>query len=504
MSAARARSQRVLRCECGQFVRLDRTLAETRSDPAPAPAPDSELADAFDDEETHMFSSLEDLAAFRSPSGSATTGTSVYDEDDAATRVASSPVNLPPPPTAPPARASSPSSPPARPSSPVQRAPSASNDKPLWYVDLGGTETVEMTIEQLIIARRSGKLGEGALVWRAGMPRWRPIGSLIPAAGSGAPRQTVSPAAPERAKETPMPALGSYERPLATLEFALEKPSAAAPRERPLRSAASAAQPTPPSQPPPRAPTPIPRAPAHKAHSQVGPLPPLAPPPAPAHLAPPAAPAPDAPHAPGASARPMASVSLLMQRSSPLPPPRSPVSSPYAYPWRGQRPRWLSVGIAVLVCVAASAAGAVFVRALKIRRQPLSLSPTPVSVAPAVAPPKQPTNTPPPTAPEVTSSTSVVDIDSLSVEHRAPRVAPRALVPAQPALPPGAPDIDKNTDTSPTDDTSPAPAAAQPAPHKAKSQELPSAAHSNPYTTGSSSDNAAKKPAPSNSDDPGF
>jgi uncharacterized protein DUF4339 len=500
MSAARARSQRVLRCECGQFVRLDRTLAETRSDPAPAPAPDSELADAFDDEETHMFSSLEDLAAFRSPSANATARTSVYEEDDAATRVASSPVHLP----SRPARASSPSSPPARPSSPVQRPSAAPSDKPLWYVDLGGTETVEMTIEQLIIARRSGKLGEGALVWRAGMPRWRPIGSLIPAAGSGAPRQTVPPPAPERAKETPAPGLGSYERPLATLEFALEKPGASSTRERPARTP-SAVKPGPPSQPPPRAPTPIPRAPAHRAHSHAGPLPPLAPPPASvAHPAP--APAPVADPAPAvvASARPMTSVSLLMQRSSPLPPPRSASASPYAYPWRGQRPRWLSVGIAVLICIAASAAGAVFVRALKIRRQPLSLSPTPVSAAPAVAAPKQPTNTPPPTPPEANSSTSVVDIDSLSVEHRAPRVAPRALVPAPPAVPPSTPDIDKNADNSQADDTAPPPAAAQPAPRKAKSQELPSAAHSNPYTTGSSSDNAEKKPAPSNSDDPGF
>src|SRR5450432_1247616 len=139
MSAARARSQRVLRCDCGQFVRLDRTLAESRSDPAPAPAPDTELADAFDDEETHMFSSLEDIAALRPYPNAATARTSIYEEDDAAaTRVASSAVNLPRP-SAPPAR---PSSPARRPTSPAQAAVTAS-DKPLWYVDLGGTETVE-------------------------------------------------------------------------------------------------------------------------------------------------------------------------------------------------------------------------------------------------------------------------------------------------------------------------------------------------------------------------
>jgi GYF domain 2 len=502
MSAARARAQRVLRCECGQFVRLDRALAETRSDPAPAPAPESDLADALDDEEKHMLSSLEEIAALGSGSKAAAR-TSVYEEDDAATRVASSPVNLSSRPSAPPARRSSP---PPRPSSPVQRAASTAADKPLWYVDLGGTETVEMTIEQLIIARRSGKLGEGALVWRAGMPRWRPIGSLIPAAGTGAPRQTVPSPASVQSKAATSQALGSYERPLATLEFALEKPEGSAPRERPSRTP-SPAQASRSSQPPERALTPVPRAPARKST----PLPmrrPLPPPPAapagrssaPAAALPASAALPSAPPAP--LAHPMASLSPMLQRSSPLP-PRSVVPVTFAYPWRGQRPRWLSVSIAVLICIAASASGAVLVRALKIRRQPLSLSPTPVSATPAVIVPKQPTPAAQPAPPEVTSGTAVVDIDSLSIEHRAPRVQPRIVAPAPPVAQETVLNPDKNAEKTDNDDNSPQPAADPPA-RKAKTQDLPAVAHSNPYTTGSTSDSTTKGPAPANSDDPGF
>ena len=37
LSAEQARKQRVVRCACGQFVRMDRALIEQRSEPAPAP-----------------------------------------------------------------------------------------------------------------------------------------------------------------------------------------------------------------------------------------------------------------------------------------------------------------------------------------------------------------------------------------------------------------------------------------------------------------------------------
>src|SRR5882724_12004629 len=63
LSADLARKQRVLRCSCGHFVRMDRSLAEVRSDPAPAPK--AEPADA-EDEQTHLVDSLSALAALGS------------------------------------------------------------------------------------------------------------------------------------------------------------------------------------------------------------------------------------------------------------------------------------------------------------------------------------------------------------------------------------------------------------------------------------------------------
>ena len=436
MSAARARSQRVLRCECGQFVRLDRALAEVHSDPTPAPAPARALGDADDDDdETHMFSSLEAIAALGSASSPRASRASLYDADDAAAaRLKSAPANLPLPAT-----------PPARPSSPVPRSLSPSptaaptTDKPLWYVNLGGTETVEMTIEQLIIARRSGKLGEGAMVWRAGMPRWRSIGSLIPAAGSGAPRPAAAAVQPRRTPLTAQP-LGSYERPVPTLEFALEKPELSAPREQPARSLSSASLRPASQSPGPRVPTPIPRAPGSNPPPPVrlGPARAPSPAPIPAPLPAPRIPTPTPIPARSSAppARAVASVMPLLQRSSPLPPIRSLVPVAFQYPWRGQQPRWLSLGIAVLICIAASGSGAFLVRALKMRRQPLSLSPTPVSpAATATVGPSLPLGPLPATPAEPTAV--VVDIDSLSVEHPAPRPPPRTvtLAPRVPTTP---------------------------------------------------------------------
>ena len=504
MSAARARSQRVLRCDCGQFVRLDRALTETRSDPAPAPVAYPKLANADDDDEdeTQMFSSLEAIAALGGASGNRASRASLFDKDDAAaTRVASSPVNLPLP-AAPPARPSSP----VRASSPVQSAPGTGTEKPLWYVDLGGAEKVEMTIEQLIIARRSGKLGEGALVWRAGMPGWRSVGSLIPAAGSGAPRQTLPPAAPVRNKEPPAPvrnkapALGSYERPLATLEFALETPDPSAPRQRPSQTPGPAK--SRPAPQPPRVLTPVPRLTARGA-SQVGPLPV----PAPLPTARRPTPLPPAPAAPPMQA--MSTVSPLMGRASPMPSPRVLVPAVFQYPWRGQRPRWLSVGIAVLVCIAASGSGAFLVRALKLRRQPLSLSPTQLSTtqAPTNARPSllsTPSTTVPAALPVTAASTAVVDIDSLSVERRARRAPVRPLAPPTPTTAVAAPSIDKNAGNADSDDVTTPAATPQPSSKKAKTSDLPAAAHSNPYTTGTVGESPTKKAAPSTGDDPGF
>src|SRR3954468_4278694 len=61
-SAERAREHRVARCACGQFVRLDRGLAELRSEPAPALSAELE-ATGDEDEATHMLSSLAAVAA---------------------------------------------------------------------------------------------------------------------------------------------------------------------------------------------------------------------------------------------------------------------------------------------------------------------------------------------------------------------------------------------------------------------------------------------------------
>jgi hypothetical protein len=465
-----------MRCDCGQFVRLDRSLPEEkRSDPAPAPT--GELADAYEDEETHMFSSLEEIAALRSSPRLSDVRASIYDEDDAATRVASSAAQLPalrgparapmrsiPPP---------PDAPPRRPSSPVQAAVS---DKPLWYVDLGGAETLEMTIEQLIIARRS----------------WRPVGTLIPAAGSSP--HSAPPPAPERDKAAPANALASYEKPAKTLEFALEKSERSAPRERP--PAAAPPSPRRSSRPPPpgRPPTPIRRAPA-QSNAAFATLP-----------------SPDdalesnaSTETPSTPPRAAIAAMPLLGRASPAPPARSSPFAAFHYPWR-QQPRWVSVGIAVLVFIAASGSGAFVVRTLKLRREPLSLATAQLSATPIAAKPAPELTPAPAPTPETTSTTSVVDVDSLSVEHHAPRVQWKPAATGAAASPPNAPSVPPNKSSENTGadgDSTAAPASTQTAARKAKSSDLPAAAHANPYTTGSD-DSATKKPGSPNGDDPGF
>jgi len=497
MSAARARSQRVLRCDCGQFVRLDRNLsAPPREASAPSEPPGPpDLADAFDDEVTHMVSSLEEVKALSAASRAREVRASLYDrdEDDAATRVAPSTSETSRPSTPPPRN----TPPPRRPSSPVQHAVSAATDKPLWYVDLGGAETVEMTIEQVILARRSGKLGEGALVWRAGMPDWRPVGTLIPASSSPS-----NPAPPPKEPASNGKALGTYDRPVPTLEFALEKPAASLAAEvetktpAPVRVRSSA-------PPPPRPPTPIPRVPVPtRSHSQVGPLPAPAPLPAPRTPtpippAPPAAVAAPASVAPQSSPppRPVVGAMPLLGRASPTPPAEPAMLGGLHYPWHGDRPRWASIAIAVAVCIAASGSGAFLVRALKLRRQPLSLATTQLSATTFAATPAPPALTAA-SEPTPTATTTVVDVSSLSVEPRAPR--PRAAL-LPPALPISAPAPAKPAENSGLEDPAIEPS---PTPKKAKSSDLPPAAHSNPYTTGTVDDATAKK-APG-SDEPGF
>ena len=482
---------------------MDRALPDVRSDPAPAPrAQPSEPArapkpaptgtDDDDDEQTHMLDSLSAIAALGNKAPRAPQLSLSGSERK----------------SQPPPRASMRT----LPSVPSKYNSEPPGDKPLWYVDLGGIETVEMTIEQLIIARRSGKLGEGALVWREGMPRWRPVGTLIPS--SSAARHTPPPPPPPSlptaspssplppppppppvpipsatsgAPEPAPPSLGSYERPLATLEFALENPAptAARPSPRPVLLA----------PPPPLAP-PVSEQHRSQPPRAATPMPERLPTPLPARLP---TPLPARPPTPVPQPASWTSTSVV----APLPRPASssvaamlPVTLPPsgASLFASEQPRWLTVALAVLLCVAASGSGAFLVRSLRTHHQPLQLAATTGSAA-LLAPSARPTNEPK-AAPSAEPAPQVVDIASLSVEHSVPRAAPRpvAVIPPKPAQ------TDENNDS---DETEPAAASAVVDP-KPKSGDLPAAAHSNPNSGATPNDGTPKQaPAPS-SDTPGF
>jgi len=510
-SGEQARKLRVLRCECGHFVRLDRALAERRSEPTPPPVElPSAGADALDEEDdaTRMMSTLAAAAALNERARARATQASMVDDGRSARPAQREGSQRPSAPA------------PARP-----RQPSiAPAEKPLWYVDLGGTELVEMTIEQLIIARRTGKLGEGALVWREGMPSWRPVGTLIPAASASshpAPLATPStapapstppiptrppPAAairtplPSRAppgKSTPAPrttqeeptpqSLASYERPLATLEFALEKaepaPVLGAPRS-PFPSLDSSAQPST------RPPAPLSRAsfaslaslssPLSTPFARAPQLPRVA---SPAASAPAARPSPPPPPVPLATLSPIPVVTAV--RSSERPNEQALTSLQIA-DVLSERPRWVSACIALVVCVTASAAGASLVRSLKQARSAQAL-PTSPATAPSInTPVSTPAAQPPPTASSATPL--VVDLESLSVEHkrsapRAPRAIPK-LVPTESA---------ESSEETPPKASESAPESA--APETPNSSDVPPAARSNPYGSGSLIDQIKKATA---------
>src|SRR6187402_1969674 len=155
-----ARKERVLRCACGQFVRIDHAFPELRSEPVASRSVEVAVADDEDEEEeqTHMLSSLSAVAAMSGRARPRSTQVSLREDELVSRPVARS------------TRSS------------VSPAPYPSqSDKPVWHVDLGGSEPIQMSTEQLIIARRSGRLGEEVLVWREGMSTWRPVGTLISA-----------------------------------------------------------------------------------------------------------------------------------------------------------------------------------------------------------------------------------------------------------------------------------------------------------------------------------
>ncbi|MEO7033579.1 MAG: GYF domain-containing protein [Polyangiaceae bacterium] len=479
LSAEQASKERVVRCDCGQLVRMDRALPDLHSDPAPAPT--GEFAHAAPEavaQQTHLLGSL---AAGSGMSGQARATQVSLSGQERSSR---------PSPSFAPA--------PFRPSS----APPPS-DKPLWYVDLGGAETVEMTIEQLIIARRSGKLGEGALVWRAGMPRWRPVGTLIPASSAGRPTPPPptpvapsarlpppprvpipAPSAARRPADGPPASLGSYERPLATLEFALESPVSAAPREPALAPAPPAPRERGASEPP-RARTPIPQ-------RMQTPVPPRAPTPVP----------PRAPTPIPQPARWTSPTSVV----APLPAPPAAVSSaPVTLPppnsgpaeLLGERPPWRTISLALLLCIGASGSGAFLVRTLRVHRQPLILAPNsaPTVAASALAGATVAASSNVRAASATEPVPLVVELSSLSVEHTPPRAParPAVVAPVKASEP-----SDDNNDSAPTDPAPALPATAQ----KPKNADLPAAARANPYTTGTLDDSNAKKAPAAQGDEP--
>jgi hypothetical protein len=506
-----------LRCECGQFVRLDRALAERRSEPTPPPVEIARIGVREEEEDaTRMMSSL--AASALSPGYNRPRQASLLDDELAAAQREG-------------ALRSRPSAPaPAR-----KRQPSiAPTDKPLWYVDLGGTELVQMTIEQLILARRGGKLGEGALVWREGMPSWRPVGTLIPAASASShPAPVVSPSSapgPSRpATTTPLvgssrppgpirtpPArrppptnpppedatprsLASYDRPMATLEFAFERsertPLVPATRSRMPSMDSGAAHLS-------RPPTPLPRASLSSVLST--------PFPRPGHL--PSFASLGAAPTPSSAARPSAPPPVPVRVASPLPLPAAaplvealPAHTSDRAPQHGllnlqiadtlsERPRWVSACIALVVCITASAAGASLVRSLrqhpKPQAQALPVSAAPPAVVSVAA--QKPATEPPRSAPS--SAPLVVDVESLSVEHK--RTLPRAARVAPKPAPTLSTEASDET-TPPANDPAPASASeAEPdAPAAATSSEAPPAARSNPYGTGSLIDQIKKATA---------
>lgn len=528
-----ARKQRVLRCDCGYFVRLDRSFPDRRSEPTPPPVEIASLrADALEEEDaTHMMNSHTAAAILGGRSRSAQPSSS----DDERMSRAMEPEG--------PLR-SRPSSPaPAR----ARQASLAPTDKPLWYVDLGGTELVQMTIEQLILARRGGKLGEGALVWREGMPSWRPVGTLISAtsasshpaplaSASASAAPGTSPAAAAPATRTPFPArtptgrrppptnpppedatprsLGSYERPMATLEFALEKqertPLVPATRS-PLPSIdpSGASLLSRPTTPLPRASlssvlsTPFPRPANLPRVASLGtppaPLPSSPrssrpPPPPPRHA--PAAPAPpvaNALPAPSASAAPVTPISSApAARQSDRPHPHALFNLQIA-DTLSERPRWVSACIALVVCVTASAAGASLVRSLKQRPKAQAVAVSTASTPVVKVAAQKPAVEPAPPAPS--SAPRVVDVESLSVERK--RSVPRAVRVAPRPVPTQAEDSSEDATTSPTDSAPPTPSTAEStaAADSSNGSELPAPARSNPYGNGSLIDQIKKATA---------
>lgn len=180
----------------------------------------------------------------------------------------------------------------------------------------------------------------------------------------------------------------------------------------------------------------------------------------------------------------------------------SPVTLPPSGPslFHSERPRWVTTSLALLLCVAASGSGAFLVRALKLHRQPLQLAPSTASSALLGSSGHLPAEPKTALAPEPDPAPQVVDIASLSVEHRAPRAAARPAASTTPTKAPSA--VQTSDDANDSDETEPVPAAAPTT--KPKTSDSPAAAPLNPHASGAPDDGTAKKAPSPSGDAPGF
>lgn len=419
-TAEQARKERVLRCACGQYVRIDHAFPELRSEPIASRTVEVAVADEEDeeDEQTHMLSSLSAVAAMSSRPRARSTQPSLRDDELISRPVPRGTL-----------RSLSPASFPN------------SSDKPVWHVELGGREPTQMSTEQLIIARRSGRLAEDVLVWREGMSSWRPVGTLIsavsiseraPAPESSRPASGPPPA--RSASEAPS-AFESFERPAPTLEFALEKPAVTAPRREPSRIT------IPPPSRVPRAPMPLSR-PSRPSMPSIPALRAVTNTPLPA-ARPESISVPPPPPPPPPSLEPLAIAEPVARASNR---PTDPPQAHSAAAWLGERPLWITACLALTVCVVASSAGALVVRSLRQRQQPVAL---PVMSASLSAAKPAPAASAAPRVPASSEAPRVVDLESLSVERRAPRWKPRPVNASAPSVAPSSDDSASSTSEPP-------------------------------------------------------
>jgi hypothetical protein len=157
-----------------------------------------------------------------------------------------------------------------------------------------------------------------------------------------------------------------------------------------------------------------------------------------------------------------------------------------------ERPRWVSACIALVVCVTASAAGASLVRSLRQRPRPQAVVATTTAAPMVNVAAQKPAVDQSPAAPS--SAPKVVDVESLSVEHK--RSVPRAVRVAPRPVPTLAAESSEESTPSANESAPAAPSTPDsPASEPSNSSDLPPAARSNPYGSGSLIDQIKKATA---------